>query len=151
MRIKVSIKNSREHRNINVQSIELRNVCPGALPIIYFKCHRKYEEILDNEHLIFHNTKEKELFRSENVRLDFRHYEGDFRENKVKFSAKLLKIEDLGYVSQHFMEKIVRQSCNRLKPRSRPEPQPGPRPRPSPRPRVEPRRLKEALEINRSE
>ena len=114
MRIKVSILNNRNLRDINVQKIKLSNKFGENQPRIYFKCHKKYETLLKWGVLVFHDKKGKELFRSSNVRVDFRYYELDpwNRQEKVRFVADLIEFEDMGPVSSHYLLKILKGACN---------------------------------------
>jgi hypothetical protein len=64
--------------------------------------------------VIFHNKNGKELFRSENVRVNFRYYELDrhLRQKKVEFVVDLIQFEDLGNVSAHYLCKVLKRACN---------------------------------------
>jgi hypothetical protein len=113
MRIKVSIENSREYRHINIQSVEYREkTCKDPFPVIYFKCHSKYEHIFRNETVIFHDKNNKEMFRSKDVRLSYRYYESDTREKKVKLQVQNIEFEDLGRLSAEYLMKVLKRSCN---------------------------------------
>jgi len=116
MRLKVSVINSRDLKDINIQDIEFLDKYDEGLPKIYFKCDKKYEYLFRDQPLIFHDKKSRELFRSSKPSLEFRYYESDFgqkpRQNKVKFSASSIEFEKFGLLSKSYLRKILRKCCN---------------------------------------
>jgi len=116
MRLKVSVINSRDLKDINIQDVEFLDKYDEGLPKIYFKCDKKYEYLFRDQALIFHDKKGKELFRSSKPRMEFRYYESDFgpkpRQNKVKFSASSIEFEKFGLLSKSYLRKILRECCN---------------------------------------
>jgi len=112
MRVKISGVNLPNLKNINIQEVEFLDKYDEGLPKIYFKCHKRYEELFFGKLIIFHDSKGRELFRSSLIRAEFRYYESDSRENKVKFSANAIELEELGLVSKPYLRKILRQCCN---------------------------------------
>jgi len=79
MRVKISVNDSQNLKNINIQDVEFLDKYDEGLPKIYFKIHKKYEYLFRNETVIFHDRKGRELFRSRELRLEFRYYESDLR------------------------------------------------------------------------
>ena len=116
MRLKVSVINSRDLKDINIQYVEFLDKYDEGLPKIYFKCDKKYEYLFRDQALIFHDKKGRELFRSSKPRMEFRYYESDFgpkpKQNKVKFSASSIEFGKLGLLSKCYLRKILRKCCN---------------------------------------
>lgn len=116
MRIKISVNNSQNLKNINIQDVEFLDKYDEGLPKIYFKCPKKFEDSFIGKTVIFHDRKGRELFRSPGIRLEFRYYESDFgpnaRQNKVEFSANFIEFENLGLLSKPYLRKILRKCCN---------------------------------------
>lgn len=109
MRIKLFIPS--HFKRINIQNIEISYESRG-LPRIYFKCNKKYEELLANELVIFSDNRGRELFRSRRLYLHFRYYESDSREPKVKFEVRGIEVERFGLASKEYVTKILRRACN---------------------------------------
>jgi hypothetical protein len=67
----------------------------------------KYEDTINKTSIIFTNSKGKELFRSSNVKISYRYYETDTREKKVRFDVKDISYSNYGYISHHYMKKVL--------------------------------------------
>ena len=107
MRIRVKIKD----QIINISNIKISN------KRLIFTCHKRYERVvfsLGRNTLTFIDNRGKELFRSSWIRTYRRFYEEDWRvrKPKVEMVADDIMLEDIGYVSNHYLEKIVDGACN---------------------------------------
>ena len=71
MRIKLYVIST--GKIINIQNVQLKYNRPGRV-VVAFDCHKKYEEELWDEEVIFVNHKYKELFRGDMCRLTFLYY-----------------------------------------------------------------------------
>ncbi len=106
-------------KNIKIRSIEFDNqYVDSRLPIIYIRCHRKYEEYFSygTQIVHFHNKYGKVLFTSLDTRLNFRCYESDMHED-VKFRgiiliSKQLEVIGLGKISKNYLQNILKDTCN---------------------------------------
>ncbi len=112
MRIKISIANSKLYNNINIQNIVFKYKEKESSSMFYFKCNKKFENLFSKETIIFHNSRGKEIFRSSNVRLDYKYYEDDTKEKKVRFLVADIEFENYGQVSNYYMLKVLKTACN---------------------------------------
>lgn len=111
MRIKISVDHSTTYKNINIQNIVFKH--KESLPTIYFKCHKRFENIFTKETIIFHNHKGQEIFRSNNLKVDYRYYEDDrSKEKKVRVVVRDIEFENYGKVSNYYLQKTLKKACN---------------------------------------
>ena len=118
MRIKLSLKNSREFQNVNIQNVEISTKYNDkyytGLPKIFLEVHKDFEKHLWGKSVVFHDKFGKELFKCKNLRLNWRYYEmyGSARKDKVQFVAENLEFENLGGISNYYLSKIIDKCCN---------------------------------------
>jgi len=112
MRIKISVIDSKDLDNINIQDVTFLNRCDGGLPKLYFNCHKKFEYLFKNKTVIFHDKNGREFFRSSQIKPVFRYYESDLRLNKVEFSVNAIEFKRYGLLSKTYLRKILRGCCN---------------------------------------
>ena len=118
MRIKLSVNNPEGLKNFNIQNVEICNEYNdkyyAGLPKIFFEVHKKFEKDLWGKSVVFHDKFGKELFKCNNIRIEWRFYEmyGSSRKDKVQFSATNLEFENLGSISHHYLSKILGKCCN---------------------------------------
>jgi len=112
MRIKISVIDSKDLDNINIQDVTFLNRYDGGLPKIYFNCHKKFEYLFKNKTVVFHDKKGREFFRSSQIKPVFRYYESDLRLNKVEFSVNAIEFKKYGLLSKTYLRKILRGCCN---------------------------------------
>ena len=97
-----------------IQNVQLKYNRPGRV-VVAFDCHKRYEEELWDEEVIFVNHKYKELFRGDMCRLSFLYYQADGHKPKVQFEIWDPYVK-YGPVSEYYISKFLR------KPKEEPEP-----------------------------
>ena len=113
MRIKLYVIST--GKIINIQNVQLKYNRPGRV-VVAFDCHKKYEEELWDEEVIFVNHKYKELFRGDMCRLSFLYYQADGHKSKVQFEIWDPYVK-YGPVSEYYISKFLN------KPKEEPEPE----------------------------
>ena len=103
MRIKLYVIST--GKIINIQNVQLKYNRPGRV-VVAFDCHKKYEEELWDEEVIFVNHKYKELFRGDMCRLSFLYYQADGHKPKVQFEIWDPYVK-YGPVSDHYISKFL--------------------------------------------
>ena len=103
MRIKLYVIST--GKIINIQNVQLKYNRPGRV-VVAFDCHKKYEEELWDEEVIFVNYKYKELFRGDMCRLSFLYYQADGHKPKVQFEIWDPYVK-YGPVSEYYVSKFL--------------------------------------------
>ena len=103
MRIKLYVIST--GKIINIQNVQLKYNRPGRV-VVAFDCHKKYEEELWDEEVIFVNHKYKELFRGDMCRLSFLYYQADGHKPKVQFEIWDPYVK-YGPVSDEYISKFL--------------------------------------------
>ena len=103
MRIKLYVIST--GKIINIQNVQLKYNRPGRV-VVAFDCHKKYEEELWYEEVIFVNHKYKELFRGDMCRLSFLYYQADGHKPKVQFEIWDPYVK-YGPVSEYYVSKFL--------------------------------------------
>ena len=103
MRIKLYVIST--GKIINIQNVQLKYNRPGRV-VVAFDCHKRYEEELWDEEVIFVNHKYKELFRGDMCRLSFLYYQADFHKPKVQFEIWDPYVK-YGPVSEYYISKFL--------------------------------------------
>ena len=103
MRIKLYVIST--GKIINIQNVQLKYNRPGRV-VVAFDCHKKYEEELWDEEVIFVNHKYKELFRGDMCRLSFLYYQADGHKPKVQFEIWDPYVK-YGPVSEYYISKFL--------------------------------------------
>ena len=112
MRIKLYVIST--GKIINIQNVQLKYNRPGRV-VVAFDCHKKYEEELWDEEVIFVDYKYKGLFRGDMCRLSFLYYQADGHKPKVQFEIWDPYVK-YGPVSEYYISKFL------SKPKEEPEP-----------------------------
>ena len=113
MRIKLYVIST--GKIINIQNVQLKFNRPDHV-VVAFDCHKKYEEELWDEEVIFVDHKYKELFRGDMCRLSFLYYQADGHKPKVQFEIWDPYVK-YGPVSEYYISKFL------SKPKEEPEPE----------------------------
>ena len=103
MRIKLYVIST--GKIINIQNVQLKYNRPGRV-VVAFDCHKRYEEELWDEEVIFVNHKYKELFRGDMCRLSFLYYQADGHKPKVQFEIWDPYVK-YGPVSEYYISKFL--------------------------------------------
>ena len=103
MRIKLYVIST--GKIINIQNVQLKYNRPGRV-VVAFDCHKRYEEELWDEEVIFVNHKYKELFRGDMCRLSFLYYQADGHKPKVQFEIWDPYVK-YGPVSEYYVSKFL--------------------------------------------
>ena len=112
MRIKLYVTST--GKIINIQNVQLKYNRPDHV-VVAFDCHKRHEEELWDEEVIFVNHKYKELFRGDMCRLSFLYYQADGHKPKVQFEIWDPYVK-YGPVSNEYISKFL------SKPKEEPEP-----------------------------
>ena len=105
MRIKLYVIST--GKIINIQNVQLKYNRPDHV-VVAFDCHKRYEEELWDEEVIFVNHKYKELFRGDMCRLSFLYYQADGHKPKVQFEIWDPYVK-YGPVSEYYVSKFLRK------------------------------------------
>ena len=103
MRIKLYVIST--GKIINIQNVQLKYNRPDHV-VVAFDCHKRYEEELWDEEVIFVNHKYKELFRGDMCRLSFLYYQADGHKPKVQFEIWDPYVK-YGPVSEYYISKFL--------------------------------------------
>ena len=112
MRIKLYVIST--GKIINIQNVQLKYNRPGRV-VVAFDCHKKYEEELWDEEVIFVNHKYKELFRGDMCRLSFLYYQADGHKPKVQFEIWDPYVK-YGPVSEYYISKFLTKKKTKKEP-----------------------------------